>query len=110
MDDPFTALLAVVCIVVTIFAFWCARDIRSRYREIGEGRIWGMVFDADTRAVAAGIIMLSIICYGLVGWSLGWPPIPRPWGAVGLGIGYLLHQWGPISRWLTLRRIERGAA
>jgi hypothetical protein len=110
MDDPLVLLLAGLLVVMTIVAFWCARDIRSHYREFARGPIWSMYLDADLRAVVAGLIIVSIIVASLLGYALRWDPIPRPWGAVGLAIGYLLHLWGPISRWLTLRRIGKGQA
>jgi hypothetical protein len=108
MDDPFTFLLAVACLAVTIVALFCAADTRRRWHDYAVGPVWSMFISADLRAVIAGAIMLTVILYSLLSYSLGWTPIPRPWGAVGIAIGYLLHQWGPISRWIALRRIAGG--
>jgi hypothetical protein len=108
MDDPFTFLLALACVVVTVVALFCAADTRRRFQNYATGPVWAMFISADFRAAVAGAIMLGIIVYSLVAYSMGWGPIPRPWGAVGLALGYLLHQWGPISRWIALRRIADG--
>jgi hypothetical protein len=67
MDDPFTFLLALACVVVTVVALFCAADTRRRFQNYATGPVWAMFISADLRAVVAGAIMLSVILYSLVG-------------------------------------------
>jgi Na+/H+ antiporter NhaD/arsenite permease-like protein len=110
VDDPLILLVTIVVVVVTVYALYCAWDMRRLYGHLRpESLLWDRLVRAETRAVIAGVIMLALVLYGLVGFVLEWAPIPRPWSSLALAAAYLLLIWGPIEDRRTMKRIREEA-
>ena len=109
MDDPLILALTVLLTAEAALAIWSALRMRRRYgRRLVESVMWDRLIASQFRAVVAGLLMLVVTLYGLVGFALGWAPLPRPWSALLVSGALALLLWGPISDWWMLKRIDRG--
>ena len=108
MDDPLVLLVALILVVESAYSLFCVWDIRRRYpRARIDNIVWDRLAFGDTRALVAGVVMIFLILYGLLGYVFDWPPL-RPWGSLLLGFAWFLLSWGPIATRRMIGRIERG--
>lgn len=111
MDDILVVVIVLALLAEIAYSVWCAWRMRQRYsRRLIESYLWDRLIDAQIRTVVAGLIVAIIAIWTLGAVALGWPAIPRPWGAIALVAALALLFWGPISDWRVVRAIEDGHA
>lgn len=107
--DPLTLILALVLVVEVPVSMIAAWRLSRRYRvRLVESLFFRRLVRRNIRVawIAGGLIGL-LVFYGLISWTFGLPPIPRPWGTVLLALALIVLLYGPIDDELAVRRIAR---
>lgn len=93
--------LAVASVIATLYIRWVNRQ-RSE-----PSRYLDMLVNRDTRTGIAQAILAVLLVYLLLRLVFGFPPLPPPVGAIGLGVPFLLMGWGPVADAMQFRTDRR---
>lgn len=105
-----TLAVAVVIGILSAAAVVAAIYVQSVYNEReADVREFRRLVKRDRRIAFGGLIVELLVVWACLAavWPETFQPIPRPWGAVAIGIVVALMMYGPIDDAIAFRELRR---